>query len=183
MRSKTLNIVYCGIFATITAILSQITIPMPGGVPFTLQTFAVYLAGIILGSKRGVVSILVYVLIGTIGLPVFSGFSGGIGTIIGPTGGFILSFPIMSFIIGLVCKKTDNKILIFLGIMLASIPNYLMGMLQFSLVTGSTFYNSFLVSVLPFILVDIIKIVLATIIGSMVMSNKSIRRIISYDKA
>lgn len=183
MRSKTLNIVYCGIFATITAILSQITIPMPGGVPFTLQTFAVYLAGIILGSKRGVVSILVYVLIGTIGLPVFSGFSGGIGTIVGPTGGFILSFPIMSFIIGLVCKKTDNKILIFLGIMLASIPNYLMGMLQFSLVTGSTFYNSFLVSVLPFILVDIIKIVLATIIGSMVMSNKSIRRIISYDKA
>lgn len=183
MRSKTLNIVYCGIFATITAILSQITIPMPGGVPFTLQTFAVYLAGIILGSKRGVVSILVYVLIGTIGLPVFSGFSGGIGTIVGATGGFILSFPIMSFIIGLVCKKTDNKILIFLGIMLASIPNYLMGMLQFSLVTGSTFYNSFLVSVLPFILVDIIKIVLATIIGSMVMSNKSIRRIISYDKA
>lgn len=67
--------------------------------------------------------------------------------------------------------------------MLASIPNYLMGMLQFSLVTGSTFYNSFLVSVLPFILVDIIKMVLATIIGSMVMSNKSIRRIISYDKA
>lgn len=183
MRSKTLNIVYCGIFATITAILSQITIPMPGGVPFTLQTFAVYLAGIILGSKRGFVSILVYVLIGTIGLPVFSGFSGGIGTIVGPTGGFILSFPIMSFIIGLVCKKTDNKILIFLGIMLASIPNYLMGMLQFSLVTGSTFYNSFLVSVLPFILVDIIKMVLATIIGSMVMSNKSMRRIIRYDKA
>lgn len=183
MEIKTLDIVYCGVFATITAILSQVSIPMPAGVPLTLQTFAISLAGIILGSKRGFVSILVYVLIGTIGLPVFSGFSGGIGTIVGPTGGFILSFPIMSFIIGLVCKKTDNKILIFLGIMLASIPNYLMGMLQFSLVTGSTFYNSFLVSVLPFILVDIIKMVLATIIGSMVMSNKSMRRIIRYDKA
>lgn len=113
MEIKTLDIVYCGVFATITAILSQVSIPMPAGVPLTLQTFAISLAGIILGSKRGFVSILVYVLIGTIGLPVFSGFSGGIGTIVGPTGGFILSFPIMSFIIGLVCKKTDNKILIF----------------------------------------------------------------------
>ncbi len=172
MRSKTLNIVYCGIFATITGILSQITIPMPGGVPFTLQTFAVCLAGIILGSKRGFVSILVYVLMGTIGLPVFSGFSGGVGKILGATGGFILSFPIMSFIIGLIC----------LGIILSSIPNYLIGIFQFSLVTGTTFYNSFLVSVLPFILVDIIKIILATMLGFILINNKSMKKIISYNK-
>ncbi len=182
MRSKTLNIVYCGIFATITGILSQITIPMPGGVPFTLQTFAVCLAGIILGSKRGFVSILVYVLMGTIGLPVFSGFSGGVGKILGATGGFILSFPIMSFIIGLICEKINNKALIFLGIILSSIPNYLIGIFQFSLVTGTTFYNSFLVSVLPFILVDIIKIILATMLGFILINNKSMKKIISYNK-
>lgn len=182
MKSKTLNIVYCGIFATITAILSQIMIPMPGGVPFTLQTFAVCLAGIILGSKRGFVSILVYVLMGTIGLPVFSGFSGGVGKILGLTGGFILSFPIMSFIIGLICEKTNNKVLIFLGIILALIFNYSMGMFQFSLITGSNIYNYFLVSVLPFILVDIIKIILAMVMGFILLKNKSMKRIISYDK-
>ncbi|WP_195515073.1 biotin transporter BioY [Paraclostridium bifermentans] len=183
MKRKTLDIVYCGIFATITAILSQIAIPLPGGVPLTLQTFAVSLVGILLGSKKGFISILVYILMGAIGLPVFSGFSAGIGAIVGPTGGFILSFPIMSFIIGLVCERTDNKILIFLGMILASIPNYLAGAFQFSLVTGSSFYNAFLVSVLPFILLGIIKAALATIIGSILRNNKSIKGVISYDKA
>ena len=183
MKRKTLDIVYCGIFATITAILAQISIPLPGGVPLTLQTFAVSLAGILLGSKKGFISILVYVLMGAIGLPVFSGFSAGIGAIVGPTGGFILSFPIMGFIIGLICERTDNKILIFLGMILGSIPNYLVGAIQFSLVTSSRIYNAFLVCVLPFILVGVIKAVLATIIGSMLRNHKSIRRIISYDKA
>ena len=179
MKRKTLDIVYCGIFATITAILAQISIPLPGGV----QTFAVSLAGILLGSKKGFISILVYVLMGAIGLPVFSGFSAGIGAIVGATGGFILSFPIMSFIIGLICERTDNKILIFLAMILGSIPNYLLGAIQFSLVTSSNMYNAFLVCVLPFILVGVIKAVLATIIGSMLRNHKSIRGIISYDKA
>lgn len=183
MKRKTLDIVYCGIFVTIAAILSQIAIPLPGGVPITLQTFAVALGGIILGSKKGFIAILVYVLMGAIGLPVFSGFSAGVGAIVGPTGGFILSFPIMSFIIGLVCERTDNKILIFLGMILALIPNYLVGAIQFSLVTSSGLYNAFLVSVLPFILVDAIKLVLATIIGSMLRNHKSIKGIIGYDKA
>ena len=120
---------------------------------------------------------------GAIGLPVFSGFSAGIGVIVGATGGFILSFPIMSFIIGLICERTDNKILIFLAMILGSIPNYLLGAIQFSLVTSSNMYNAFLVCVLPFILVGVIKAVLATIIGSMLRNHKSIRGIISYDKA
>lgn len=183
MKRKTLDIVYCGIFATITAILAQIAVPLPGGVPLTLQTFAVSLAGILLGSKKGFISILVYVLMGAIGLPVFSGFSAGISAILGPTGGFILSFPIMAFIVGLFCEKTDNKFLIFIGMIIASIPNYLLGAIQFSIVTGSNMYNAFLVSVAPFILVGIFKAALATIIGSILRANKSIRGFISYNKA
>ena len=141
MKEKTLDIIYCGIFATITAILSQIAIPMPGGVPLTLQTFAVSLVGILLGSRKGFISMSVYVLMGAIGLPVFSGFSAGVGAIVGPTGGFILSFPIMSFIIGLVCERTDNKVIIFLGMLIASTPNYLVGAIQFSLVTSTSIYD------------------------------------------
>lgn len=183
MKRKTLDIVYCGIFATITAILAQIAVPLPGGVPLTLQTFAVSLAGILLGSKKGFISILVYVVMGAIGLPVFSGFSAGIGAIIGPSGGFILSFPIMAFIIGLFCEKTDNKFLIFIGMIIASIPNYLLGAIQFSIVTGSNMHTSFLVSVAPFIIGGILKSAVATIIGSMLRANKSIRGFISYNKA
>lgn len=182
MKEKTLDIIYCGIFATITAILSQIAIPMPGGVPLTLQTFAVSLVGILLGSRKGFISMSVYVLMGAIGLPVFSGFSAGVGAIVGPTGGFILSFPIMSFIIGLVCERTDNKVIIFFGMLIASTPNYLVGAIQFSLVTSTSIYNAFLVTVLPFILVGIIKAALATIIGSRLRNHKSIKGVISYGK-
>ena len=85
----------------------------------------------------------------------------------------------MSFIIGLVCERTDNKILIFLGMILTSIPNYLVGTIQFSLVTSTSIYNAFLVSVSPFILLGIIKAPLATIIGSMLRNHKSIKGVIS----
>lgn len=183
MNMKTKNIIYCAMFATITAVLAQISIPLPGGVPLTLQTLAVSLAGIILGSKRGFVAILVYVLMGCFGLPVFASLTGGAGIVAGATGGFIISFPIMSFIIGLVCERTDNKPLIFLGMVLGSIVNYAVGALQFAIVTNSSLYNAFLVSVLPFILVGLIKAALATIIGSTIKNNKAFRRIISYDKA
>ena len=183
MNMKTKNIIYCAMFATITAILAQIAIPLPGGVPLTLQTLAVSLAGIILGSKRGFVAILVYVLMGCFGIPVFANLTGGAGIVAGATGGFIISFPIMSFIIGLVCERTDNKLLIFLGMVLGSIVNYAVGALQFAIVTNSSLYNAFLVSVLPFILVGLIKAALATIIGLTIKNNKAFRRIISYDKA
>ena len=183
MNAKTKNIIYCAMFATITAILAQISIPLPGGVPLTLQTFAVSLAGIILGSKRGFISILVYVLMGCFGIPVFAGFTGGVGIVAGVTGWFIISFPIMAFIIGLVCERTDNKIFIFLGMVLGSIVNYAIGAVQFAIVANSTLYNAFLVSVLPFILVGLIKALLATIVGSIIKNNKAFKEIINYDKA
>ena len=101
MNNKTYDLATMGLMAAVTAIMAQIAIPMPQGVPMTLQTFAVTLAGIILGSKRGAISMLIYLLLGAVGLPVFSGFRGGLGMLVGPTGGFLISFPIMAFIIGL----------------------------------------------------------------------------------
>ena len=75
------------IMAALTAVMAQISIPMPMGVPMTMQTFAVTLAGVILGSKRGAVSMVVYLLIGSVGVPVFSNMGGGVQYLIGPTGG------------------------------------------------------------------------------------------------
>ena len=89
----------------------------------------------------------------------------------------------MSFIIGLICERTNNKILIFLAMILGSIPNYLIGAIQFSLVTSSSLYSAFLVCVLPFIVVDLIKAALATTIGSILREHKAIREIINYNKA
>ena len=87
-RSKTYDIVYIAVFAVIMAICSWISIP--AAVPFTLQTFGVFVAVGVLGGKRGTLSILVFILLGAIGVPVFAGFSGGIGVLAGTTGGYII---------------------------------------------------------------------------------------------
>ena len=98
---KTLDLCMIGVVTAVIVIMAQISIPMPLGVPMTMQTFAITLAGIILGSKKGAVASLIYVLLGAVGVPVFANFSGGYQLLVGPTGGFIISFPIMAFIIGL----------------------------------------------------------------------------------
>ena len=92
-RSKTYDIVYIAVFAVIMAICSWISIP--AAVPFTLQTFGVFVAVGVLGGKRGTLSILVFILLGAIGVPVFAGFSGGIGVLAGTTGGYIIGFLIV----------------------------------------------------------------------------------------
>ena len=96
---KTLDLCMIGVVTAVIVIMAQISIPMPLGVPMTMQTFAITLAGIILGSKKGAVASLIYVLLGAVGVPVFANFSGGYQLLVGPTGGFIISFPIMAFII------------------------------------------------------------------------------------
>lgn len=89
-KMKTLDMVYIALFACLMAICSWISIP--GEVPFTLQTMGVFLAIGLLGGKRGTIAVLVYILMGAVGLPVFSGFAGGIGRLVGVTGGYIVGF-------------------------------------------------------------------------------------------
>ncbi len=89
-KSKTYDMVYISIFTVIIAVCSWISVPMT--VPVTLQTFGVFAAVGILGGRRGTMSVLLYILLGAVGLPVFSGFSGGIGRLTGNTGGYIVGF-------------------------------------------------------------------------------------------
>ena len=89
-RSKTYDIVYIAVFAVIMAICSWISIPTT--VPFTLQTFGVFIAVGVLGGKRGSLAVLVFIILGAIGVPVFSGMSGGVGILLGSTGGYIIGF-------------------------------------------------------------------------------------------
>lgn len=109
-RQKITTIVLCALFAAITAVLSQIAIPMPSGVPVTLQTFAIALCGFYLCTARATVSTVVYVLLGAVGVPVFSGFKGGIASIVGPTGGFIIGFIAMAAISGIPFRNMPDKL-------------------------------------------------------------------------
>ena len=176
---KTRDLSICAVFAAMTAVLAQISIPFPGGVPLTLQLLSISLCGVVLGSKKGFISIVVYIILGAIGLPVFAGFSGGFQNIIGPTGGFLISFPIVAFIVGLVSEKTDNMYLIFLSTVLGLAINYSIGTLVFASVTGSSIVVSLTFCVIPFIFTDLVKGILATVIGVKLKQNASIKHVLN----
>ena len=167
MKSKTISVkdlCMMAVFAAIIAVAAQIIIPMPYGVPMTLQTLAIPLAGIMLGSKKGTLSTVLYVLLGAIGAPVFAGFTGGIGIVFGPTGGFILSFPLLAFLAGRGMEK-KNKIWLWTGIIAGITANYLCGVIYFSFITSNDLLTSFTVCVLLFIPTDIIKIIITGLFG------------------
>lgn len=159
MESKKLStreLCHIGIFTAIIAVCAQIIIPQPGGVPFTLQAWAVSLAGLILGSKNGTLAALVYVLLGAVGAPVFAGFSGGFGVIMRPTGGFILTFPIVALLAGLGERK-GGLVWVVLGLIAGSIFNWGVGLLWFNWVTEFGLAISFGYAVAPFIIVGIVR--------------------------
>ena len=113
------DICYAGLFAAVIAVMAQISIPMPMGVPMTMQTFAITLAAVVLGSKLSTISSLIYIIMGAVGLPVLANFSGGFDKFVGPTGGFLISFPLMAFIIG--WGAEHPQFTVFLAILVAAL--------------------------------------------------------------
>jgi biotin transport system substrate-specific component len=157
------DICYIGIFTALITMCAQLSIPMPG-VPMTLQTFAIPLAGVVLGTRNGTFSALVYVFLGAIGAPVFAGFTGGLGEILGATGGFILSFPLMAMVDG-IGERKHNKIWLVCGLVAGAVINYICGMLYYAAVMQSDLKTAFVYCVLPFIPTAIIKIALVAVLG------------------
>lgn len=166
MKLSIRDLIICSLFASITAILSQVSIPLPfTTVPLTMQVFAVMLCGMLLGSKLGFISQIIYLAIGAIGIPVFAQMSGGPGVILGPTGGFLLSFPIVSFIVGHFSNKGKSEFLVVVGMIVALLISYLIGTFQFCLIMNVSFISGLMACVLPFIVIDIIKIGLVYVVG------------------
>lgn len=166
MKNKRLDVFslcVTGVFAALVAVLSQIMIPLPTGVPVTMQTFAVLLAGVALGAKRGGAAVGVYVLLGAVGAPVFAGFTGGLGVVFGPTGGFILAFPVMAYLAGLGASRGAGRLVV--GIVLAFAADYTAGVLMYCAVTGGGFAAGVMACVVPFLPADVVKAVLAVAVG------------------
>ena len=107
-RSRTYAMAVTALMTAVTCIVAPLSIPI-GPVPISLTNFAIYLSLYILGWKKGTVSYLLYLLLGLVGLPVFSGFSGGIAKLAGPTGGYIIGFIPMAIIAGIIIEKTHQK--------------------------------------------------------------------------
>lgn len=159
-KMKTKKLIYCALFSAIIAIMSQIAVPIQP-VPLNMGIFGVLLCGGLLGKKYGTVSVIVYILLGMVGVPVFSGFRGGFGVIAGPTGGYIAGYIIIAFISGMVCEKTRKIKYMALFMTLSVIFCYCVGTAWYCLVMKSNIVSALMLCVIPFIPWDLIKIMLA----------------------
>ncbi len=162
-KLKTMMII--SIFTAIICILAQVTIPLPI-VPITGQTLAIGLAATILGSRKGTLAVGLYLILGAVGLPVFAGMSGGVGIIVGPTGGYLLSYLPVAFLTGFLLEKT--KFTIFNAILaniLGMILTLVLGTLWLKVTLSLTWTAAFYSGSAPFILVGLIKAFLAGYLG------------------
>ena len=172
-NNRVFHTVLCALMTALTVILSQIAIPTPFGIPLTLQTFAVCLCGFVLGIRYGTASMILYVLMGAIGLPVFFGFHGGISCIIAePTGGFILGFIPLALMCGLKKHLHYQKHGRLISLTLATvgiITCHIFGILLYSAITHIPFLAATAVVSLPFITKDVISCVLAYFISNKII--------------
>lgn len=162
----TKNIALTAVMTAVTCVLAPISIPI-GPVPITLTNFAIFLGLYILGTKGEMISYIAYMLIGLAGVPVFSGFTGGPGKIVGPTGGYVIGFVPTLLLAGIMMDKANGKIISdFLAMALGMVVCYTFGTLWLAYQGQMGFMQALLLGVIPFIPGDLIKIALAAFFGT-----------------
>lgn len=164
MKVSTKTIVTTGMFTAVLSVLSIVTIPMPSGVPVTLQTFAVALCGYVLGSKKGLASTVIYILLGTVGAPVFAGMTGGPSWLAGYSGGFIWGFLFLSFLsgFGMERRPVAGKIA---GGLAGLFFCHLLGVIQFAVVASVSLPASFVAVSVPYLIKDVISVAGAYVVA------------------
>ena len=173
-KSALYSYLLCALFAALTAICSQIMIPLPfTPIPINLALLAVWVCGGVLGAKNGAIAILVYILLGAIGAPVFVGLQGGLGALAGPTGGYIVGYLPSVIVMGLLARRgltADSGFLRFVFIIvrgiLAAAACYACGTAWFMISTGTGFIPAMLMCVIPFIPGDILKLIAAEAVSA-----------------
>lgn len=160
----------CALMAALMCALGPLSVPI-GPIPVTLTNLVIYLAVWLLGAKGATISTLVYLLLGAVGLPVFSGFQGGLAKLVGPTGGYLVGFLLVSFLGGLAVEKSKcNVLLSIAGMIAGTAVLYLLGTAWFLFQTGSELAHALSLCVYPFIPFDLGKILLASLVGKLIRS-------------
>lgn len=159
IKMKLKDLIMCSMSTCLIVVCAYISIPM--AVPFTLQTLAIFLSMGVLGGKKSLISISLYILIGMLGLPVFSGFKSGLGVIMGPTGGYVIGFIFMPIIYMFFEKKKD--LFKIIGMVLGLLACYTLGSIWFIIVYTKeiTLFKVLMMCVIPFIIPDLVKMVIA----------------------
>lgn len=171
-ENKTYGVILVALFAAIMVVCSQISVPI-GPVPINLGLLGVFIAAGLLPPLKAVLSQVVFILLGLVGLPVFAGFKGGFGVLAGPTGGYIIGYILAAFAISIILTVVRKKqslstvahiIWCVISIIVGVVLCYALGTAWFVISTGNTVAQALAVCVIPFIAGDIVKTALATIL-------------------
>ncbi len=162
---STAGMTLMALFTAVTCILAPLSIPI-GPVPISLTSLVIYISVYILGWKRGLITYLVYLFVGIAGLPVFSGMTGGIGKLAGPTGGYLVGFIFTVILCGLFVEKGNGRWYVsFIGMILGTAVLYAFGTAWFCISTGTVLLPALELCVFPFLIGDFIKMALAVLTG------------------
>lgn len=182
MKESTKNLVFCAMCAAITCVLAPLSIPMPSGVPISLATFSVMLAGVLLGTKYGTLSQLIYLILGAVGLPVFAGYSSGVAELVGPTGGYLIGYLALVALSGVLYEhfgknaQGRKKVIgMVLSMILGTIVLYAFGTAWFVVVTHTPPLSALLLCVVPFLPGDAVKIAAVAVLVPQL--EKALKRI------
>lgn len=161
----TRNLVLAALFVALTAICSQIQIPLPM-VPINLALFAVHLCGALLGARWGALSMAAYALLGAVGVPVFSGFASGPSVLFGKTGGYILGYILCALLVGLLTRRIGFSMKgLCISMVIGVAVCYAFGTVWFMVITGMNLATSLTYCVIPFLPGDVVKILLAAVLA------------------
>ena len=175
-NQSTASLTLIGLMTAVTCILGPLSIAIPiSPVPISFTNLAIFFSATILGWKKSTISFIVYLLIGFIGVPVFSYFTSGPAKLLGPTGGYLIGFIFLAMIAGLFVDKFPDKIYMHvLGMVLGSIVPYLLGSGWLAYQADMSFKAALFAGVIPYIPGDIVKIIIAAVLGTTV--RKQVKR-------
>lgn len=169
-RISTYQLTTCALMAALMCVLGPMSIPI-GPVPVSFTNLVIYLTVYLLGMKGATISYLVYLLLGAAGMPVFSGYEGGLSKLAGPTGGYLVGFILMALICGFVMEKSRAHAgITIVGMIVGTLVAYFFGTVWFVLEMQCQVWYALTVCVFPFIPFDLAKIVIATVLGKAIRS-------------
>ncbi len=164
MKISTKSLTFTALLAAIICVLSPIAINI-GPIPLSFGTLAIYIASSLIDMKHGVAAVVVFVALGAVGVPVFTNWTGGFGRIAGPTGGYIIGYISMAFIIGLIVDRLNKHIWAYpVAMTVGTAVLYLFGTAWFMIQSGADLASALLACVVPFLIGDALKIVASTLL-------------------
>lgn len=166
-KIKTKQMVLIALMTAVTCVLGPLSIPLPfSPVPISLTNFAIFLAIFVLGMKNGTISFIIYLLLGAVGVPVFSSFRGGLQVLAGPTGGYLIGFIFLALIMGFALDHFDRKLVpTIIGMIIGMVVYYAFGTVWLAKLLSLSFKEGLMMGVIPYLAGDVAKIIIAAIVG------------------